>query len=65
MLLNSEISGNVDGSGVILSDIPDFSEVERLHREIAPSKAAYDLIHGHCVVIATICLLYTSPSPRD
>lgn len=54
MLLNSEISGNVDGSEVILSDIPDFSEVERLHSEIAPSKAAYDLIHGHCVVIATI-----------
>ncbi|RFT38198.1 phosphohydrolase, partial [Gardnerella vaginalis] len=27
---------------------------EKLHRATAPSEAAYNLIHCHCVVIATI-----------
>lgn len=37
-----------------LADIPDFEQVEQLHRDTAPSRAAYDVIHGHCAVIATI-----------
>lgn len=37
-----------------LTDIPDFARVESLHQAIAPSKAAYDLIHLHCLVVATI-----------
>ena len=37
-----------------LADLPDFNRVEELHRATAPSKSAYDLIRGHCVVIATI-----------
>lgn len=36
------------------ADLPDFSQVEQLHRTTAPSESAYNLIHGHCVVIATI-----------
>ncbi len=42
--------------------IPTVDQIEALHRKLAPSDAAYDLIHTHCVII---CLLYTSPSPRD
>lgn len=34
--------------------IPTLAEVDELHRRIAPSQAAYDLIHTHCVIIATI-----------
>ena len=37
-----------------LANLPTFSQAEELHRDTAPSKPAYDLIHGHCVVIATI-----------
>lgn len=37
-----------------LANLPTFSQAEELHRATAPSKPAYDLIHGHCVVIATI-----------
>ncbi|MDF7665799.1 HD domain-containing protein [Bifidobacterium sp. ESL0745] len=34
--------------------IPTLAQAEELHHKIAPSKAAYDLIHTHCVIIATI-----------
>ncbi|HAH53422.1 HD domain-containing protein [Bifidobacterium sp. UBA6881] len=34
--------------------IPTLNQVEELHRKIAQSQAAYDLIHGHCVVVADI-----------
>lgn len=37
-----------------LANLPDFEQVEHLHRTTAPSIPAYNLIHGHCVVIATI-----------
>lgn len=38
----------------MLADLPDFNRIEKLHRATAPSEAAYNLIHCHCVVIATI-----------
>ncbi|WEV53095.1 HD domain-containing protein [Bifidobacterium sp. ESL0704] len=34
--------------------IPTLAQTDELHHTIAPSKAAYDLIHTHCVIIATI-----------
>ncbi|MCH4210115.1 HD domain-containing protein [Bifidobacterium sp.] len=34
--------------------IPTLEQADELHRAIAPSRAAYDLIHTHCVIIATI-----------
>ncbi|MCI1219769.1 MAG: HD domain-containing protein [Bifidobacterium sp.] len=34
--------------------IPTLEQADELHRAIAPSPAAYDLIHTHCVIIATI-----------
>ncbi|WEV75262.1 HD domain-containing protein [Bifidobacterium sp. ESL0800] len=34
--------------------IPTLAQADELHHKIAPSKAAYDLIHTHCVIIATI-----------
>lgn len=37
-----------------LATLPDFNKVEQFHRETAPSLVAYNLIHSHCVVIATI-----------
>ena len=41
-------------NSVKLANLPDFSEVEKLHLITAPSSSAYDLIHGHCAIIATI-----------
>ncbi len=34
--------------------IPTLAQVDELHKKIAQSQAAYDLIHGHCVVVADI-----------
>ncbi|MEE1296551.1 HD domain-containing protein [Bifidobacterium pseudolongum] len=34
--------------------IPTMDQIEELHRKLAPSDAAYDLIHTHCVIIARI-----------
>ncbi|MEK0307143.1 HD domain-containing protein [Bifidobacterium favimelis] len=34
--------------------IPNIEQAEALHRKYAPSKAAYDLIHTHCVIISII-----------
>ena len=34
--------------------IPTLGQVDELHHRIAQSQAAYDLIHTHCVVVATI-----------
>lgn len=34
--------------------IPTLAQADELHHRIAQSQAAYDLIHTHCVVIATI-----------
>ena len=34
--------------------IPMLAQVDELHKKIAQSQAAYDLIHGHCVVVADI-----------
>lgn len=41
-------------NSIKLANLPDFGEVEKLHSATAPSSAAYELIHGHCVVISTI-----------
>lgn len=34
--------------------IPTLDQIDELHRKIAPSQAAYDLVHTHCVIVATI-----------
>ena len=34
--------------------IPTMEQVDELHRRISPSDAAYDLIHTHCVIVASI-----------
>jgi uncharacterized protein len=34
--------------------VPTLAQADELHQRLAPSRAAYDLIHTHCVVIATI-----------
>ncbi|MFC5221636.1 HD domain-containing protein [Bifidobacterium leontopitheci] len=34
--------------------IPTLDQIDVLHHRIAPSQEAYDLIHTHCVVVATI-----------
>ncbi|WEV72567.1 HD domain-containing protein [Bifidobacterium sp. ESL0790] len=34
--------------------VPTLAQADEMHRKIAPSQAAYDLIHTHCVIIATI-----------
>ena len=34
--------------------IPTMEQIDELHRKIAPSQAAYDLIHTHCVIVADI-----------
>ena len=34
--------------------IPTLEQVDELHHRIAPSNAAYDLIHRHCVIVARI-----------
>lgn len=40
--------------GVMTGYIPTLAQADELHHQIAPSQAAYDLIHTHCVIIATI-----------
>lgn len=40
--------------GMTTGYIPTLAQVDELHRKIAQSQAAYDLIHGHCVVVADI-----------
>ena len=34
--------------------IPTLEQIDELHRKIAPSRAAYELVHTHCVIVATI-----------
>ncbi|RBP97292.1 phosphohydrolase [Bifidobacterium aemilianum] len=34
--------------------IPSIEETDQLHRAIAPSQAAYELIHTHCLIVADI-----------
>lgn len=34
--------------------MPTLAQADELHRRLAPSPAAYDLIHGHCVVVAEL-----------
>ena len=34
--------------------IPTMEQIDELHRKIAPSQAAYDLLHTHCVIVADI-----------
>ena len=34
--------------------VPTFAQIDELHRRIAPSQEAYDLIHTHCVIVARI-----------
>ncbi|NMN00621.1 phosphohydrolase [Bifidobacterium sp. DSM 109958] len=34
--------------------IPTVEQIDELHRKYAPSDDAYDLIHTHCVIVATI-----------
>lgn len=34
--------------------IPTLDQIDDLHRKIAPSQAAYELVHTHCMIVATI-----------
>lgn len=34
--------------------MPSMEQIDELHRRIAPSQAAYELIHTHCVIVARI-----------
>ncbi|MBS5560093.1 MAG: phosphohydrolase [Bifidobacterium longum] len=34
--------------------IPTLEQIDELHHKIAPSKTAYELVHTHCVIVATI-----------
>lgn len=34
--------------------IPTLEQIDAVHRKVAPSQAAYDLIHTHCVIVADI-----------
>ncbi|MDN6017604.1 MAG: phosphohydrolase, partial [Bifidobacterium mongoliense] len=34
--------------------IPTLAQIDEMHHAISPSDAAYDLIHTHCVIVATI-----------
>ncbi len=34
--------------------IPTIEDIDRLHHVLAPSQAAYDLVHTHCVIVADI-----------
>ncbi|NEG70500.1 HD domain-containing protein [Bifidobacterium choloepi] len=34
--------------------IPTLEDIDRIHRTLAPSDAAYELIHTHCVIVAQI-----------
>ncbi|KAB7786806.1 HD domain-containing protein [Bifidobacterium cebidarum] len=34
--------------------IPTLEQIDELHKKIAPSQEAYDLVHTHCVIVATI-----------
>ena len=34
--------------------IPTLEQIDELHHKIAPSKEAYELVHTHCVIVATI-----------
>ena len=40
--------------GSMTGIIPTVDQIEALHRKLAPSDAAYDLIHTHCVIVAQI-----------
>lgn len=34
--------------------IPTLEQIDELHHKIAPSEEAYNLVHTHCVIVATI-----------
>jgi uncharacterized protein len=39
--------------------IPSKADIERLHRKYAPNQIVYDLVYGHCQVVAEIALWCT------
>lgn len=44
--------------------IPTLEQIDELHRKIAPSKAAYELVHTHCVVCGDHRLPDRAPAER-
>ncbi|QOL35185.1 HD domain-containing protein [Bifidobacterium lemurum] len=34
--------------------VPTLEQIDELHRKIAPSEAAYELVHTHCVIVSRI-----------
>ena len=34
--------------------VPSLEQIDELHHKIAPSEEAYELVHTHCVIVATI-----------
>lgn len=43
--------------GYMADLIPSLERIEELHRNIAPSQAAYELIHTHCVIVSRIAVM--------
>ena len=47
--------------------LPSDADIEALHRRLAPTAAAFRLVHTHCVIVAAIAgqLLAARPQPVD
>ena len=52
--MTNESNETTESNKPTTGDIPTLAQGDELHRKIAQSQAAYDLIHGHCVVVADI-----------
>lgn len=52
--MTNESNETTESNKLTTGYIPTLAQVDELHRKIAQSQAAYDLIHGHCVVVADI-----------
>ncbi len=46
--------GSTPRLGRMTGFIPTLAQIDEMHHAISPSDAAYDLIHTHCVIVATI-----------
>ena len=48
-------------------DLPSDEQIRALHQRHAPTRAAFDLVHTHCVVVAAVAaqLLERRPQPLD
>ena len=52
--------------GIAMPKLLDYDrENERILKEYIKGETAFDMVLNDCLPNACICLLYTSPSPRD